>query len=127
MNGKYRLFLVLILFGISTCCFAIKYQNIIDIDETQSFEIEINYKFHKFFNDYETQEFINISIDTILNDMSKTYPLKNWSSYEIQKFIKKVEKQLNNDIPYLNFKIKKIKFKIMDYIGNPFLRTIYKV
>lgn len=127
MSGKYKLFLVLILFGISTCCFAIKYQNIIDIDETQSFEIEINYKFHKFFNDYETQEFININIDTILNDMRKTYPLKNWSSYEIQKFIKKIEKQLNNDIPYLNFKIKKIKFKIVDYTGNPFLRTIYKV
>lgn len=115
MNGKYRLFLVLILFGISTCCFArtYNYKNTIDINDSIVFKIKVHYRIDSYVNNKSVNKQVFTLIDETIEKMQNEYPLENWSNYELTEFKKRLYFKVIDKFNDLNFRLIKIDIIIL--------------
>lgn len=115
MNGKYRLFLVLILFGISTCCFArtYNYKNKIELNDSIIFKIKVQYEIDSYANNKFVNNWVFILIDETIEEMQNEYPLKNWSTYEVTEFKKRLYFKVLDEFNDSNFEVIKVNIVIL--------------
>ena len=115
MNGKYRLFLVLILFGISTCCFArtYNYKNKIELSDSIIFKIKVQYRIDSYVDNKAVNKWVFILIDETIEEMQNEYPLKNWSTYELTEFKKRLHFKVLDEFNDSHFRVIKINIVLL--------------